>query len=105
MDFPRLLLVRQNFPDRSLRDLRTAVSEELAHSPLVGRWRPGTTIGIGVGSRGIRNIAIIIRSVVEFAKSKGVRPFLFPAMGSHGAATAEGQAGVLADLPEDLQGF
>ena len=96
MDFPRLLLVRQNFPDRSLRDLRTAVSEELAHSPLVGRWRPGTTIGIGVGSRGIRNIAIIIRSVVEFAKSKGVRPFLFPAMGSHGAATAEGQAGVLA---------
>ncbi len=96
MDFPRLLLVRQNFPDRSLRDLRTAVADELAHSPLVGRWPPGARIAIGVGSRGICNIAMIVRSVVDFCKSKGARPFLFPAMGSHGAGTAEGQAEVLA---------
>jgi hypothetical protein len=96
MDFPRLLLVRQSFPDRRLRDLRRAVADELAHSPLGGRWQPGARIAIGVGSRGIRNLAIIVRSVIDFGKSKGVRPFLFPAMGSHGAATAEGQAGVLA---------
>ena len=96
MGFPRLLLVRQNFPDRSLHDLRAAVADELAHSPLAVPWKPGARIAIGVGSRGIRNLAMIVRSVVDFAKSKGARPFLFPAMGSHGAATAEGQAGVLA---------
>jgi hypothetical protein len=96
MDFPRLLLVRQNFRDRSLRDLRTAVADELAQSPLADRWQPGARIAIGVGSRGISNIAMIVRSVVDFGKSKGARPFLFPAMGSHGAATAEGQSDVLA---------
>jgi len=96
MEFPRLLLVRQSFPDHRLRDLRTAVADELEHSPIAGRCTPGARIAIGVGSRGIRNIATIVRSVVDFAKSKGARPFLFPAMGSHGAATAEGQIDVLA---------
>ena len=96
MDFPRLLLVRQNFPDRRLRDVRAAVTNELAGSPFGGRLRPGARVAIGVGSRGISNIAAIVRSVVDFWKSKGARPFLFPAMGSHGAATAEGQADVLA---------
>src|SRR5207244_10224845 len=51
---------------------------------------------IGVGSRGIANIATIVRSVVDYWKQQGCRPFIFPAMGSHGAATAEGQADVLA---------
>ncbi len=96
MDFPRLLLVRQNFPDRSLRDVRASVTNELAQSPFGGRLRPGARVAIGVGSRGISNIAAIVRAVVDFWKSKGARPFLFPAMGSHGAATAEGQADVLA---------
>jgi len=96
MDFPRLLLVRQNFPDRRLRDVRAAATNELAQSPFGGRLRPGARVAIGVGSRGISNIAAIVRSVVDFWKSKGARPFLFPAMGSHGAATAEGQADVLA---------
>ncbi len=96
MDFPRLLLVRQNFPDRGIRDVRAAVERELAQSPFGGRLRPGARVAIGVGSRGISNIATIVRSVVDFWKSKGAHPFLFPAMGSHGAATAEGQADVLA---------
>jgi hypothetical protein len=96
MDFPHLLLVRQNFPDRSLRDVGHAVREELADSPFGARLKPGASIAIGVGSRGISNIATIVRSAVDFWKSRGARPFLFPAMGSHGAATAEGQADVLA---------
>ena len=57
---------------------------------------PGARIAIGVGSRGIANIATIVRAVVDYWKGAGFRPFLFPAMGSHGAATAEGQADVLA---------
>lgn len=60
------------------------------------RLKPGARIAIGIGSRGIANIATIVKGVVEFWLSKGFHPFLFPAMGSHGAATAEGQAGVLA---------
>ncbi|HLK47292.1 MAG TPA: hypothetical protein VKT49_04105 [Bryobacteraceae bacterium] len=96
MEFPRLLLVRQNFPDRRLKDVRSAVTAELAASPFGTRLKPGARVAIGVGSRGITNIATIVRSVVDFWKSKGTQPFLFPAMGSHGAATAEGQADVLA---------
>jgi hypothetical protein len=96
MDFPRLLLVRQNFPDRSIREVRPAVLQELVDSPFGSRTKPGARVAIGVGSRGISNIATITRAVVDFWKSKGARPFIFPAMGSHGAATAEGQADVLA---------
>jgi len=96
MDFPRLLLVRQNFPDRSIKEVRPAVLNELVDSPIGGRTKPGARVAIGVGSRGISNISTITRAVVDFWKSKGARPFIFPAMGSHGAATAEGQADVLA---------
>jgi len=56
----------------------------------------GSRIAVGVGSRGIRNIDVIAKAVVEFWKSRGVQPFIVPVMGSHGAATAEGQADVLA---------
>lgn len=59
------------------------------------RLTPGAKVAIGVGSRGIANIATIVRAVVDFWKSQGMQPFIFPAMGSHGAATAEGQADVL----------
>jgi hypothetical protein len=53
-------------------------------------------VALGVGSRGIANLASIVRAVVDYWKSQGCAPFIFPAMGSHGAATAEGQADVLA---------
>jgi len=97
MEIPRLLLVRQNFPDRGIRDVRSAVADELAGSAFGSRaLKSGARVAIGVGSRGINNIATIARSAVDFWKSRGARPFIFPAMGSHGAATAEGQADVLA---------
>jgi hypothetical protein len=87
--------VRQIFPHRGLGDIPGAVCRELASSDLASRVKPGARIAVGVGSRGISNIAVIVRSVVDFFTSHGFRPFLFPAMGSHGAATAEGQARVL----------
>ncbi|MFN0171718.1 MAG: hypothetical protein ACKV22_35335 [Bryobacteraceae bacterium] len=96
MSFPRLLLVRQNFPDRAIHDIPAAVHLELSRSPFASRLKPGARVAIGVGSRGISNIATIARASVDFWKSKGMNPFIFPAMGSHGAATAEGQADVLA---------
>jgi hypothetical protein len=96
MSFPRVMLVRQKFPDRALRDIPAAVTEELANSNFASKIPPGGTVAIGVGSRGIVNIDMITQAVVEYWKSIGRKPFLFPAMGSHGAATAEGQADVLA---------
>jgi hypothetical protein len=96
MDFSRLLLVRQHFPDRSIKDIPGEVTRELTSAGFGSRLRPGSRVAIGVGSRGIANLAVIVRAVVDFWKSQGVKPFLFPAMGSHGAATAAGQADVLA---------
>lgn len=95
MTLSRLLLVRQNFPDRSLSDIPAEVYKQLAASEFSQRLRPGSKVAIGVGSRGIRNIDTIVRAVVDYWKQQGMQPFLFPAMGSHGAATAEGQAAVL----------
>lgn len=96
MEFPRLYLVRQNFPDRRIADVSGEVKKQLASSPFASRLKPGSRVAIGVGSRGIHNIATIVRSIVEYWKAQGMQPFIFPAMGSHGAATAEGQADVLA---------
>jgi hypothetical protein len=88
--------VRQHFPDRSIADIPAAIASELNASGLASQLKPGSRIAIGVGSRGIAKIATIARAVVDYWKSAGMQPFLFPAMGSHGAATAEGQADVLA---------
>jgi hypothetical protein len=60
------------------------------------KLKPGMRIAVGAGSRGISNIATIVTSAVEFLKAAGTKPFLIPAMGSHGGATPEGQIEVLA---------
>ncbi len=96
MPLPRMLPVRQHFPDRSLPDVRGEVLRQLGERQFASRVPPGARIAIGVGSRGIANIATITRAAVDYWKSQGCRPFIFPAMGSHGGATAEGQADVLA---------
>ena len=101
MPFSRLLTVRQHFPDRHIADIPGTIAAELSNSDFGSRLKPGSTVAIGVGSRGIANLATIVRSVVDFWKARGFKPFIFPAMGSHGAATAEGQAHVLADY--DIQ--
>jgi len=96
MTFPRLYAVRQKFPDRAIRDVRNEVRCALASAAFGASLAPGARIAIGVGSRGICNGAAIVRAVAEHWQSAGMQPFIFPAMGSHGAATAEGQARVLA---------
>jgi hypothetical protein len=92
----RLLLVRQNFPDLRLADVRAEARHQLEHSDFAARLRPGARVAIGVGSRGIANLANIVQSAVQYWRGHGMTPFVFPSMGSHGAATPEGQADVLA---------
>ncbi len=95
MPFPPIFLVRQHFPDRAIKDIPAAVARELSTADFAGRLKRGARVAIGVGSRGIANVAVIVGAVVDYFRSHGMQPFLFPAMGSHGAATAEGQADVL----------
>jgi hypothetical protein len=92
----RLLLVHQSFPDLRLADVRAEARRQLEQSGFAARLQPGARVAIGVGSRGIANIAAIVQSVVQYWRDHGIGPFIFPAMGSHGAATPEGQADVLA---------
>jgi hypothetical protein len=96
MELAPLLLVQQHFPDRAIADIPGEVRAQLQRAAFGQRLKPGARVAIGVGSRGIHNIATIVRAIVDYWKSQGVQPFLFPAMGSHGAATAAGQADVLA---------
>ena len=96
MTFPRLLVVRQKLTDRRIPDIAAEVERQLTASGFAARLKPGSRVAIGVGSRGIHQIATIVRNVVRYWKDQGMQPFLFPAMGSHGAASAEGQADVLA---------
>ncbi len=89
--------IRQNFDTTSVTDIRNSVLVELRQFTW-DQIKPGQSVAITAGSRGIANIAEILKAMVEFFKSLSARPFIFPAMGSHGGATAEGQVAVLAQL-------
>jgi hypothetical protein len=93
-----MLIARQKFPRLGLGDVRGEARQQLEDSKFAARVRPGARVAVGVGSRGIANIAAIVQSAVEYWRARGMSPFVFPAMGSHGAATPEGQADVLARL-------
>ncbi len=96
MNFPRFVHAEQSFPNRAIANIEDHIRQELSSSDIVKRVPKGARIAIGVGSRGIANIARITKATVNFWKERGAHPFIIPAMGSHGAATAEGQSDVLA---------
>jgi len=97
MKFPKMYRIRQQFDNTTLNDIREEVWEQLSKLSW-NKIQPGHSVAIAAGSRGIANFAEILKAIVEFLKSLDARPFIFPAMGSHGGATAEGQGGVLAQL-------
>jgi uncharacterized protein (DUF362 family) len=97
MQLPKMGRVRQNFDSTRVADIQNAVQAEL-HQLSWNRIQPGDTVAITAGSRGIANFATIIKTIVEFFKSLDAKPFILPAMGSHGGATAQGQVAVLARL-------
>lgn len=93
-----MVRVRQEFAVPEISDVATAVREELRRSEIARRAKPSMRIAVGVGSRGVANIATVVRITIEELKRLGALPFIVPAMGSHGGATAEGQKQVLAGL-------
>ena len=95
MPFPPLFRVRQKFNVPSIKNVEREVERELARLELGNRVRPGQSIAVTFGSRGVSNIALITRTIVRHLLSLGAEPFLVPAMGSHGGGTPEGQRKVV----------
>ncbi len=95
--------IRQQFDNTALSDIEQTVIEQVTAKLNIA---PGASIAIGAGSRGIANIARIVGAVVSAVKAKGGAPFVFPAMGSHGGATGEGQREILASygITEETMG-
>jgi hypothetical protein len=92
---PKVCRVRQSFPQPRIQDLEAEFLQKLRSGGLIERIRRGWTIAITVGSRGISDQPLIVKSLVGALKKQGAHPFLVPAMGSHGGATAEGQEDLL----------
>ena len=92
--WPRMMRVRQNFPQAPPLDISQTLDREFAR--VRSQIKPGARIAVAVGSRGITNLAIIVTAVLEQLKAADARPFIIPAMGSHGGATPEGQTELLA---------
>lgn len=94
MNMPKLIKIKQHFNNEKLENIDQAVKEQVKSVGL--SIKPNAKIAIAVGSRGIANLKVIVKAVVESIKEMGGDPFIVPAMGSHGGATAEGQIEVLA---------
>ena len=94
MPLPRMVRLRQTFARPRVADIPRAVTDALAGAALP--VKRGDTVAVGAGSRGVANIDVIVRATVQYLRDLGARPFVFPAMGSHGGGTADGQLDVLA---------
>ncbi|HEX2034844.1 MAG TPA: lactate racemase domain-containing protein [Chloroflexota bacterium] len=97
VELPRVARIRQRFPREHVADVAATVREKIRATDLSKRLTPGARIAITAGSRGIAQIPVVIGAIVETLKGYGAAPFVVPAMGSHGGATAEGQRAVLAE--------
>lgn len=93
--YPRIFRVRQTFERPVVTDVAAEVQRQLERLQLGNKVRPGQSVAITAGSRGIRNIHLIIRAIVQHMQQLGALPFIVPAMGSHGGGTAEGQRKII----------
>ncbi len=93
MPMPRMYRVRQRLSSQRLSGIPAAVRGTMAGARLP--IKRGDSVAVGAGSRGIANVAVIVRATVDYLRELGAAPFVFPAMGSHGGATAEGQLEIL----------
>ena len=96
--FPRFYRIAPRFPRPRIDSIPHSVREAMARQWPESGIKAGDKIGIGVGSRGIRNITEITRLICQEIRDRGASPFLLPAMGSHGGVTSQGQEKILAAL-------
>ncbi|MBT8330016.1 MAG: DUF362 domain-containing protein, partial [Desulfofustis sp.] len=98
IEIPPMYRVRQEFYVNPLEDIETSCREQIRSLPRLESLSQGARIAVAVGSRGIANIGMIAVSVVKALQELGFEPFIVSGMASHGKATDEGQAELLAEL-------
>jgi len=103
---PKMVRVKQSFPDQKLADLEQELTNQLNEKKVANKIKPGMEIAVAVGSRGLDRIVEMTKTTIDFLKAHGAKPFIVPCMGSHGGATGPGQKAVLEHLgiKEDVVG-
>lgn len=92
---PKMHKVRQHFKTAKIENVVAHIEHEMRKEEIRAKLRYGARVAVAVGSRGIRNISLIVKTVIDELKLAGCRPFIISAMGSHGGGTPEGQRAVL----------
>jgi len=95
---PRLVKVRQSFERPQVADVAGELVHKLGGAAAFARVKKGDRVAITAGSRGITGLPLVLKTIASEIRKAGGEPFLFPAMGSHGGATAEGQRDMLAGM-------
>lgn len=93
--YSQMFRVRQRFEAQRVENIPATVESELRRLSLGKKIKPGANVAVTAGSRGVANIHTIVKGVVDHLKSIGAKPFIVPAMGSHGGGTAEGQQAIV----------
>lgn len=101
MNIPHVQLVRQSHPQPHVADVYAETRRAWKESALAARIRPGMSIAVGCGSRGIKHHGVLAKATVDALKELGAKPFVVAAMGSHGGATPDGQRSLLAHYQID----
>jgi hypothetical protein len=94
--FPKMLSMEQSYPPSPTLDFSALLEQQFTQTGLRQQIKPGMKIALGVGSRGITNLKDIVKATLDVLTRAGARPFIIPAMGSHGGATSQGQIEMLA---------
>ncbi|GAA0286693.1 hypothetical protein GGQ92_000930 [Gracilibacillus halotolerans] len=95
---PKMAKVKQTFDNTEIEDVTSALNREFEQKKIATTIKPGMSIAVAVGSRGLDRLVEMTKVTIDFIKQQGGKPFIVPCMGSHGGATAEGQKAVLEHL-------
>ncbi|MGE7592204.1 lactate racemase domain-containing protein [Peribacillus frigoritolerans] len=98
IQLPKMVQVRQKFRTTKIADVAGEVKKAIKEAGVLSRINEEDRVAIAVGSRGVADLPTLVRETVAAVKEAGGNPFIVPAMGSHGGATAEGQIDVLLQL-------
>ncbi|PEZ84102.1 lactate racemase domain-containing protein [Bacillus sp. AFS017274] len=98
IQLPKMVKVRQKFHTLQIADVAGEVKKAIKEAGVLSRINEDDRVAIAVGSRGVADLPTLVRETVAAVKEAGGNPFIVPAMGSHGGATAEGQIDVLLQL-------
>ena len=95
---PKMVKIKQRFSTSRILQVEKTLEEQLSQPEITRKMKSDMKIAVAVGSRGLADLPVLVRTTVTAIKACGAHPFIVPAMGSHGGATAEGQIEVLANL-------